>query len=155
MGQGKKIIVNQGAKLLVDGGKITSLCNDVPWAGIYVHGNASAPQPVPSTMPALNQSGVVYIDNFSIIEHASTAISTSAPGLPWLEQVARYGGVVFARESKFINNRKAIEFMPYAQDNQSQFIGCRFEEDGNWADNTEGVTIWGFTVLFQNCTFLN
>jgi hypothetical protein len=150
----KKIIVHRGAKLIVDGARITNWCPNTRWGGIYVHGNAALPQPSPASIPGANQAGIVYIDNYSRLEHAATAISTSAPGYAYADQVARWGGVVYARESYFINNRKAVEFMPYSGKNVSRFSGCLFQEEGDWSANTEGVTIWGCNgIEFQNCKF--
>jgi Secretion system C-terminal sorting domain/Periplasmic copper-binding protein (NosD) len=142
MATGLKIIVQRGAKLIVDGGKITNLCPGGLWGGINVHGNSAKAQPDPFGTLANDDAGVVIVMNNSIIEHAPTAISTTAPGFPYADQVARWGGVIYAENSSFINNRRAAEFMKYGFSNKSKFNNCDFGEDGAWGNNTVGVTIW-------------
>ncbi|NUO01294.1 MAG: T9SS type A sorting domain-containing protein [Saprospiraceae bacterium] len=152
MGEKHRIVVHRGGKLIVDGGKITNLCPDTRWEGISVHGNSTQAQPNPFGALGANDAGVVHIKNNSIIEHAQDAIITWAPG--WNDPELYWGGVVIAEDSKFVNNRRAAAFMKYDFDNKSYFKGCTIIEEGNWADNTIGVTIWDCDgILFENNTF--
>lgn len=152
MGEKHRIVVHRGGKLIVDGGKITNLCPDTRWEGISVHGNSTQAQPNPFGALGANDAGVVHIKNNSIIEHAQDAIITWAPG--WNDPELYWGGVVIAEDSKFVNNRRAAGFMKYDFDNESYFKGCTIIEEGNWADNTIGVTIWDCDgILFENNTF--
>jgi hypothetical protein len=98
MGEGKRIIVRRGARLVVDKGKITKLC-DGKWGGIAVHGNANKIQPDPQAgQQASDDAGIVIIKNNSLIEYANTAISTSAPDYFWdyNAQTSRWGGLIQA-----------------------------------------------------------
>jgi hypothetical protein len=61
LGLSKKITVERCAKLVVDGGRITKLC-DEPWRAIFVHGNPNKKQPDPEadlTDLAPDDAGIV------------------------------------------------------------------------------------------------
>lgn len=153
MAKNLKFVVQRGAKLIVDGGTITNLCPDTRWGGIYVHGNASKPQPDPFGSLLPDDAGVVIIKNNSLVENAGTAISTSAPGLSYPNQVARWGGLVHCENSAFMNNRRAVEFMKYGFPNQSKFINCTMDSQG---EGYAGVTIWDTDgITFNRCRFYN
>jgi hypothetical protein len=153
MGEGKRIVVHRGGKLIIDGGKITSLCKGARWAGIAVHGNAARPQPDPFGPQGADDAGIVIVKNNSVIEHARTAVSTSAPGWPWPALEERFGGVVYAENSQFIENGKAAEFMKYGFGNKSRFIGCTI--DGG-TEGYAGASIWATDgVAFNRCLFTN
>lgn len=153
MAKDLRFIVQRGAKLIVDGGKITNLCPNTRWGGIYVHGNATQAQPDPFGALGAEESGVVIIQNNSLIENAYTAISTSAPGFPYPEQVARWGGLIYAENSEFINNLRVAEFMKYDLENNSIFINCTMDGKN---EGYAGVTIWDTDgVTFNRCRFYN
>jgi hypothetical protein len=152
MGEGKRIIVRRGARLVVDKGKITKLC-DGKWGGIAVHGNANKIQP--DTLPgqqASDDAGIVIIRNNSLVEHAGTAIFTEAPDYFWdyNEQTNRWGGLVVALDSRFENNKRTAAFMKYDFPNASIFHNCTFE------DGEQGVTIWRANgIRFSRNRFYN
>lgn len=153
MAKDLRFVVQRGAKLIVDGGTITNLCPDTRWGGINVHGNASKEQPDPFGVLTADDAGVVIIKNNSLIENAGTAISTTAPGLTYPDQVARWGGLIYAENSDFIGNRRVAEFMKYDFPNKSKFINCTMEADGV---GYAGVTIWDTdNVTFNRCRFYN
>lgn len=153
MAKDLRFIVQRGAKLIVDGGTITNLCPDTRWGGIYVHGNATKEQPDPFGTLAADDAGVVIIKNSSLIKNAVNAISTTAPGLSYPDQVARWGGLIYAENSDFIGNRRVAEFMKYDFPNKSKFINCTM--DGNGVGYA-GVTIWDTdNVTFNRCRFYN
>jgi hypothetical protein len=148
MGFNKRIIVERGAKLIVEAGKITKLCPD-NWDGIYVHGNSSKLQPAPSTpiaQLAADDAGIVYIHQQSEISYANTAVTTDAPGYTYPNQVARWGGVIYVADSKFLNNNKAAAFMRYPisgkMTNVSKFQNCDFEINDINITALTAVTIW-------------
>jgi hypothetical protein len=150
MGKDQRIIVQRGAKLIVDGGTITNLCPDTRWCGIRVHGNATKEQSDPFGALASDDAGVVLIKNNSLIENANTAISTTAPGMAYLDQLAHWGGLIHAENSNFIANGRVAEFMKYDFKNKSKFINCTMDGDG------VGVTIWDTdNVTFNRCRFYN
>lgn len=86
------------------------------------------------------------------ISGAVTAIVTrkrAAPG-----SADHWGGLVRARYSNFVNNRRAVEFMRYRLGNNSKFIQCDFYEEGDLVTNSDGVTIWACKgILFQDNVF--
>jgi hypothetical protein len=45
--EGKKIVIERGGKIIINGGKITNSCGNI-WSGIEVHGNSNVAQ-APST----------------------------------------------------------------------------------------------------------
>lgn len=61
-----RIIVRPGGRLVVDGGVLTSACEDGMWEGIYVEGDRTRPQ------TAANQ-GTVELKNGAVIENATAA----------------------------------------------------------------------------------
>lgn len=156
MAENATITVERGAKLIIDGGTITSAntCKYEEWKGIYVWGNSKKQQPDPLGKLASDDAGVVILKNNAIIEHSRTAISTSAPSIKWPQYADYYGGVIYAEGSNFINNTRAVEFMSYKYPNKSKFVNCTFKEDGVWRDNTTGVTIWDcHQISFEGNTF--
>ena len=165
---GSKIIVEQNARLVIDGGVITTGtsygCSGL-WQGIEVWGNASQHQYVYGT----NQlyQGFVELKNGAIIENAATAISLGKAG-DW--QMLNTGGIVQAYgNSIFRNNKRDIEFLKYQnfnpsnptqkRGNLSYFRNCRFETTANLNDGsnpTHHVTMWNVDgVRFYGCTFEN
>jgi hypothetical protein len=150
------ITVERGAKLIIDGGILTNAnsCKNIAWQGIYVWGNSKKQQPDPLGKLAADEAGVVILKNNAIVEHARTAISTSAPSIKWPQYADYYGGVIYAEGSSFVNNTRAIEFMSYKYPNKSKFINCTFKEEKDWRDNTIGVTIWDcHQIDFKGNTF--
>lgn len=135
--------VRRGAKLTVDGALLTNLCPDNFWPGIQVWGNPGKLQPDPSNgITGINDAGIVQVINGSTIQHARTAISTGAWALGGSNAWANFGGAVYCENSSFVDNRRAIEFMKYNYPNKSKIINCIFSENGNYVDNSIGVTIW-------------
>ena len=96
----KKIVVEPGARLKIDGGTLTSAC-DVFWSGVEVHGVSSLEQ------TAANQ-GVITLLNNATIENAEVAVALWEPG-NW----SSTGGIIYSTQSSFVNNRKDVEFVNY------------------------------------------
>jgi len=176
-----RIIVERGAKLIVDGGTITNVCGEM-WEGIFVHGNAertnnqlNEPHPqlnevydfvnnTNGSYPSDNdQHGVVVLNN-ATIENAYHAIrcGTDAPVSYFVPEYA--GGIVVAENSIFRNNRYCVEIPRFnyrASDGPAlyYFKECRFETDGALNGNTlpkNFITLWnvkGVTLL--NNLFIN
>ncbi|MBL7810263.1 MAG: T9SS type A sorting domain-containing protein [Saprospiraceae bacterium] len=156
-----RIFVQKGAKLIVDNSTLTTTCLTDYWAGIRVQGNPSLPQPAiydANNNPLIqvplsaDDAGVVFLLNNSTVEKARLAISTNWSGAQW-------GGVVFAKNTDFINNRRVAEFMQYPTPNAgltftntSKFIECLF--DGS-AEGSTGVTMWDTDkITFNKCNFV-
>lgn len=158
MGEGKTIIVQRGAKLVVDGGKISNLCEDTFWEGIVVYGNANQEQPNENDILQPDDAGVVHIKNNSRIEYAEKAVRAAGEGvLGYANRIAHWGGLIIAENSHFTNNKKAAGFKAYDFPNKSKFINCTFEQlpDLDY-DLSYGVSIWAcHGILFEGNTFRN
>lgn len=165
------ITVKRGAKLIVDNSTLTTSCPKDYWGGIRVWGNNTMPQPVvydindnPLTQVALtaDQAGVVFLLNNSRYERGN-AISTHALGVDYPTMVSLRGGVVFAKNTEFVDNRRVAEFTQYPPpsagytfQNTSKFIDCLFTEESGEVDGSIGVTIWDTDgITFERCTFSN
>jgi len=157
-----KIVVMRGAKLIVDGGTITSACNNM-WKGVEIWGTSSAGQ------NDLTAQGVVELKNGATIENARTAIATCKTinngDIDW---GGYFGGIIRASNANFINNMRAVSFMTYKNklpngneiDNRSYFDNCIFETNAplldEGTDPNAFVTLWEVRgVKFTRCTFRN
>lgn len=146
MGDNKKFDVKEGGKLIVDGGLITNLCEDMMWAGIYVEGDPTKSQ------TAANQ-GTLEVKNNSTIEYAMNAISTSYNG-----QSSAAGGIIKLEDSEFINNKRSIEFLPYSNSNVSYINNCLFTYNSDYPLNStiQHITMWNVRdVEIEDCVFAN
>lgn len=144
-GDNKRIVVLRGAKLIVDGGHLTTCEDATQWEGITVVGNSNLPQPNYDEMPESDEAGIVVMQNGAIIENAHIGISTNYP-YQWNDQ--DWGGVVHCENTNFVNCWKGVEFMKYNFENKGYFNHCTF---AGWK---EGVTIWATDgVTFNQCTF--
>jgi hypothetical protein len=171
-----RILVYRGAKLIVDNSTITNAdfnpCDGEAkrWDGIRVHGNITKPQPnmydangnLDVDKPiAIDGAGVVMLKNGSIIKNAVDAVATTVPGFPYPDQVERWGGLVIAENTTFLNNFRAVHLTRYpardivAFSNQSRFDNCYFtanDPDGN----SVGITAWDTdTIRVTNSVFKN
>lgn len=159
MRQGKKILVERNARLVVGtGGVLTRGCGAPDWAGVQVLGNSKNPQPAhDAALSTPSQSGIVRLDHCRI-EWAETGVwagdaaSANNDGLVWAKGTT--GPVIFR------NNHRGMAFGPYApasgSKNKSRLSNVTFEELGNAFADTEGVKIEGADgIEFENCTFTN
>ena len=126
------IIVERGGKLVIDGGLISGM-DDNLWQGIQVHGNAALDQ-------TYSNQGVVEIINGGTIENAVCGIETikyndieySLPNYSYT------GGIVAINDGVFKNNKTAIKFWRYTHDNSISLIGnCQFIADDNIITGTD------------------
>lgn len=150
------IYVEKGAKLLLDGGKITNDC-DEKWYGIKAFGDGTSPQiMVGNYYP--NQ-GFVEIKNNGIITNAEEAFSNTGGSDPW-----NTGGVINANTGIFLNNRRSCQFIKYENvinntlyKDKSKFIDCQFILDANhYQPFGNHMTMWavrGIDIL--GCKFVN
>lgn len=138
-----KIIIERGARLVIDGGTITKSCDGL-WQGIEVYGagnlvaHPTRTEIINGTHPMTSSShGVLYIKNGGTIEYARNGITTSKYDDYY--NTAYYGGVVLATNANFINNKRTVEFLPYnynniigPDDNVCEFYDCTFEVNDNY-----------------------
>lgn len=174
MAANKKIIIDQGCKLLVDNSTITNECNTM-WEGIVVKGDKQVPQELTSTNNATNLSptqGFVYLNN-ATISYAKEAIRLWNPDDEWvsanqLENQGESGGIVIAENATFINNRRSVEFMWYKnydwttgieKPNVSSFKQCTFKVTDDYRTDYPfyaHVSMWDNRgINYKACTFAN
>jgi len=157
-----KIIVEPGAKLIVDGGTLTNICGAL-WQGIEVQGKANQSQLVPGAQ------GQVILKNGAVIENAIDGITTignveDMSSWDW----SKTGGIIKAENSTFRNCRRGIQFLTYNNvhptlgsnlPNLSTIRNCTFETTTDLPDGimpyafismneVNGVKLYGNT--FQN-----
>lgn len=135
----KKIIVEAGAKLIIDGATLTNHCD--LWQGIEVYGQKS------STQDDINQ-GRIIVKNGAIIENARKGISTSK-GTENGWDASSTGAIVECENSSFINNLVDIEILSYhritskpldEKVNKSSISKCKFETNNDYLFGTEKPT---------------
>jgi hypothetical protein len=135
----KKIVVEPGAKLIIDGATLTNHCD--LWQGIEVNGQKNAIQ------DDLNQ-GRLIVKNGSIIENARKAISTSNGIVKGLA-ASSTGAIITCENSSFINNLVGVEILSYhritskpldEKVNKSSISKCKFETNSSNLFGTEKPT---------------
>ncbi|MBK6540855.1 MAG: hypothetical protein IPG10_06180 [Flavobacteriales bacterium] len=160
MGPHRGIIVEPGAKLVVDGGTLTSRCFGF-WRGIEVHGNSLEHQ-YPYTQP--EHQGMVEVKGGAVIEHAREGVRLWDPG-----NYGSMGGVLIAEDATFLNCRRAVEGMKYEGfsphdpnipwKNRTRFNRVRFAVDENYrggSDFDTHLSLWGMEGIdFVQCTWEN
>lgn len=128
-GPGTKIIIKPGARLVINGGKLTKACNEL-WDGIEVHG-----QPLFRQTP--EYQGLIDIKNGGTIEFSKTAIITGKKDNGIIINGFE-GGIIIAENATFRDNEIDIEMLPYRDNvivppftlpNQSRFKECAFITD--------------------------
>ena len=120
-----KIIVHPGAKLIIDGGRITS-AHDHPWSGIEVWGNSSTHQ---HEVNGSFGQGYIELRNGAVIENAKCAVELWRPGY-----YSTTGGIIHATDATFRNNAKAVHALWYA--------------------NADGGREGDYNGFFRNCSFI-
>jgi hypothetical protein len=140
MPEDAKITVQCGGKLIIDGGLLTSACQG-PWQGIEIEGNPNHEQ-IPTSY-----QGMIVIMNEGTIENAKCAVK------------AIDGGIVVAVSANFINNHRAVEFLPYRYENISLFTFCTFETNKDHLEDCDPEYFVDMTevhsIQFNGCTFKN
>jgi len=157
-----KIIIDPGSKLVLDGTTLTNSCSDKLWQGIFVSGNTYLPQ-------TPQDQGVLELKNGAIIENAWNAITTHGlqpnGNIDWNTR----GGIIYANNAIFKNNRRSVEFLAYppigsniVRQNASYFRNCTFMVDDNHLFETSSsyypvhITMWGVSgVQVRGCKFEN
>ena len=153
------IIVEKGAKLVVDSAILTNNCDGCLWYGIEAIGN-----PLAAQSPASNQAWIV-IKNNSRVEHARYGVSNCDY---WNDPSGTTGGIIQASNSTFYNNHNSITLLQYhapgspTAPNLSYFTNCTFLNDANYRGYSFGyymqnhVDLRGVDgVRFSGCKFLN
>ncbi len=138
---GIKIMIEPGAKLVVDGGTLTKYCN-ARWQGIQVYGQSGLHQ------TTANQ-GILVTKNDAVIEFANQAVEV------WKKDVWNtMGGMVNLENTTFRNNGKSIAFFPYANiipsgselQNYSSIFNCNFIVDDDFVGDNPVTQVTLFKV---------
>ena len=155
----KKIIVQRGGNLILDGGRLFNNCGNM-WQGVEVWGTTQSSQ---STSGA---QGKITIENGGTIENAVIAVFLSKSNGSGGYTAGYEGGIIQTIDGHFINNRTGVRFFPYRNlvsgvemDNLSYFHLSEFLTDSELADESipenfihlDGVK--GINV--KGCTFSN
>jgi hypothetical protein len=102
--------------------------------------------------------GIIELRNYAVIENARVGIATGIFDVNGNWNWNSFGGIIRAANSKFLNNKKDIEFMSYSyQNNQSYFNNCLFEVNrllANGALPSARMSMLGVkNVNIKGCTF--
>lgn len=167
MPAGGRIIVKQGARLIVDEGTITNLC-DEKWAGIEAWGTTTQHQE-PATHPTYQ--GLVVLKNGAVIEHALTGFINWKPN-DWnsLGGVLQVQGTIDDVGGTFRNCWRGAEFMEYhnfypsspshaEKNDNSYFRHAVFTVDDDYRGNDDfdaHVRLYKVKgISFRQCDFIN
>ncbi len=180
MAKDKRIIVKRGAKLIVDGGVIStkgpavSTCDGVTrkdrWLGIEVWGNTSATTSAnmfkENYTPLTTDPGIVILKNQAHLKFAKVGVYAQQRGTAWNIQQQHFGGMVQANDATFTDCRKAVEFISDVPiKNSSSFKNVKVFQTylnptlSNQMKDYEGITSWQVswdqesTPQFDGCTF--
>ncbi len=152
-----KIVVKQGARLVVNGSEITTL-TPAPWQGVQVWGNVNKNQLADAN--GHYKQGMISLLNNAVLSNAKLAVDLQRPGYR-----SSYGGIIHATDATFRNNGEAVHFYPYKNiaPNQSElpynatFENCTFEITANYPGKVpfeQHISLshdkW---VDFAGCTF--
>ena len=154
-----RIVVEEGGKLVIDGGIVTSALNAGPeheglWKGIEVWGDPTKNQ-TSFNAQGVKWQGVVQMKNGAIIENAYIGILANNGTL------TAGGGVLDIQNSTFRNCWKSIEINTYPNfQNMSMIKRNTFETthilaNGQWPQvfidgfHFKGVKIYGNTFIFK------
>lgn len=153
-GEDAKLIVERTAKLIIDGGTLTNLNNNM-WRGVEVWGTKTGPQ-------TSSYQGSVEIINQGSIHFAKIGIRTvkatdNPGGSGETLDYAYTGGVVIANNAYFNNNEVAVQFYPYPHNSVSRFSICDFLTNDDYIDAPDYFVrmhrISG--IAFLDCSFGN
>jgi hypothetical protein len=155
MPSGSRILVEKGAKLIIDAGRVTSYHQRRRWNGIELVGNRNL-----TSTPA-NQGSVELI-NGGIIENAWNGIRN----FTW-DNGAQGGGIIKASNAYFYNCWRGVELNDYGNYNYATG-NCRFNNVSFLIDDMSAIwnqgspfagqfTAWNIKggVAINNCTFKN
>ncbi|MBK6609441.1 MAG: T9SS type A sorting domain-containing protein [Sphingobacteriales bacterium] len=163
------IIVERGGKLIVKNATLKGNdCLGNIWQGIEVHGADNPLFNVHPTNPNDFITGTYpyneYYHGVVVLQNATIASTNTAITTKRTDEIGQfgsnpnyYGGIVYAENSTFRNNGRAVEFMKFEPDNISQFNNCLFEIT---TDNTLPINPWAHITMwetkgikFNHCTF--
>lgn len=131
---GARLIIQEASGNITQGGKLTVLnstltnyggCNNGMWQGVEVWGQTSSPQ---GTLTNSVQGRLIIQGSNSKIENAlyGAAAWATNPNTG-AAIVGKYGGIIHATNSTFLNNWYDVYIVNYGGINLSKFTNCVFE----------------------------
>ena len=163
LSEGVKIIVKRGGKLIIDGGTLTNACDGM-WKGIEVWGD-------PTKSSVVGNQGLVWIKNGGVIENAECGIRAVRMAIPddgsdegEIARLEYSGGIVWANDAEFINNKEAVRFYKYpatgyTHQHSSFFWTVRFETNDDYPGSSHPDYFVNLSeinkVNFKGCEFIN
>lgn len=158
------LIVEPGARLIVDGGLLTNSCGNF-WSGIEAWGASNQNQ---SGNPNPTHQALVVLKNGAVVEHAREAIQTMNP-TDWnmIGGVVQVQGTATQTGATFLNCRRAVSYVAYQNTNslgqpianRSYFNYCDFIVDDDYRgidDFYAHVSMWKVDgISFNGCHFKN
>lgn len=151
-----RLVIKPNARVLVDGGILTNGCGGM-WEGVNVGGTGNLPQSILSNGLS-PYHGIIDLVNNATIQNAKNGISTSLIDINGNINWSSFGGIIRAKDSKFINNRRDVEFMSYPNfNNISYFYNCVFEINQllvNGVIPSTRISMWNIkNVNIKGCDF--
>jgi hypothetical protein len=153
-----QILVEKGAKLVINGAHVTNEC-DAMWSGVSAYGYSGNQQYIQPSTGYDSDHGIVSLE-YAIIENTQEALNNGG-GASNLNT----GGILRAKLSHFINNRRSVCFGEYhnvwfpntLKPDESFFMANRFDVNDNIRTGFFAhATLWGVTgVRFYNNEFYN
>lgn len=160
----KKLIINTGAKLILDHSTLSSVhdCElNTLWGGIEIYGTSNADQFTPGVQGTLEMINGSCIENAICGVAAGTSDNTGA-------LLLNGGGIIKATGATFVNCIEAVKYAPFknmvSQDekpNLGRFVNCQFKTtDDLYALHNQipqsFINIKGVSgLIFRGCDFLN
>lgn len=146
-----KIIIEPGAKLIVNNSILTSFdCEGLMWKGIELQGNSSNNQ-------YSSSQGQLILNN-SIVENAIQGVSVYAMNGSQIDWT-KTGGKITSNNSTFRNNWKDVAFLSYSFPNTSRFTASHFittQTLKNGVNPGWHVSMYDVNgVIFEGCDFTN
>jgi hypothetical protein len=157
---GTSITIETGSTLNIDGGTITSACNDF-WEGIYVQGDSESRQDISTNM------GRLRIKNGGVVSNAYVGVHNYALKTNGTTDWSSTGGIIWCSSgAQFINNKKDVAFLSYQNttstgapaDDRSYFKNTSFITNDQLIDGSTNimahVTMYKTDgVQFKGCYF--
>lgn len=164
---GRKITVERGGHLVIDGGVLKNTCGDF-WKGVELWGTYAANQ---FNLTSSGQGRVTMI-NGGTIENAEVGINVTRMNGNQPD-VLYNGGIVWTNNAAFLNCKTGVQLWPYHNSlpngnptsNRSYFKNTEFATNSGWPNNSiypvcairleevENIAILGCT--FRNSVFFN
>ena len=155
-GPDAKIVIEPGARLILDGATLTSACN-VLWRGLFVVGNTNETQ-------SYSKQGYLITKNNAVISNATFAVRNYGLTASGSIDPDKSGGIIRATSTAFINNKTDVRMRTFKKyysngspkNDLSYFKKCEFITDKNVFEEMGIVHINLYDVnkvIISGCSF--